>query len=188
MTPDPKMDALANLAACAVAFLRADDQDPKLTCTESTPQDTVNALWNATLGDVLAAPDWTLLATVEHLGSPVTVLRAGIPGHPGLTLIAALVPLAGQSAVTLATARMCTTDPSRHAIRRIAWPGSLALALRHNALDADLEHGDCHPAHELFAVARLNNAEPHRERAHHSWLHSAAPDTEHHRPGGPAAA
>jgi hypothetical protein len=177
------------LAASAIAFLRADNANPKLTDTEATAAATVNAVWNSMFAGVLAAPDWMALTTVEHLGSPVTVLRAGVPGHPGLILLAALVPLAGQSAVTFAAARTCTRDQARYAIRHILWPDRLALALRDSAVDADLDHGDCHPAHDLYAVPRLNNSEPQREREQ-QWASDAlyvlgdTADAERRRPGG----
>ena len=175
-TPRTDADAIVDaaeadvaLADAALAFLRSHRiaQLPILTGALDTPVLTATAAWAHHLGMVLASPQWRPLTELSNPVHAVTLLRGQTEGHPHLRLLAAVMSLAGGTAVSFAYARPCPADPARFAIQPVyvTQPHTLARGLRDSALDAQLDHGDCLPSHGDFAaICRLNDRQPHRER------------------------
>jgi hypothetical protein len=150
----PTADTTDPRVAPVLDWLR--DTAPQLSGTTGTPAAAANALWAARFADILTAPGWEHLHTAENLGNPLTVLAAGVPGHPGLTLLAACLPLADDHAVTFAALRTCR-DEHHCNVETLASPRNLAHVLQRSAVGGRIDHDHCHPRHGGPSVAlRMN--------------------------------
>jgi hypothetical protein len=142
-----------------VDWLRDIDTEPQLSGAAGTPALAANTLWAAKFADILTAPGWEQLHTAENLGNPLTILAAGVPGHPGLTLLAACLPLAGDHAVTFAALCPCSADEHHCNIEALAYPRNLAHVLQRSTVGGRIDHGHCYPRHGGPSVAFRMNRE-----------------------------